>query len=731
VSASSNGERTHADLLHVDLLHVAGAAASIALEPRRDSGVPLWRHFGSRLDSGDAATWPLADARALPPNTIDHDLAFPLLPTHGLGWFQQPALLGAREGGGGDWAQHFAVERIDRPHDGALEIVLGDAVAALGVTLRIAVDAATDVFTFSTEIENRGSRAFRVDWLAAACVPLPAEAGEMISFWGRWSLEFQQARERLGTATWRRDSRRGRNGHDTWPTVIAGTTLADDEGPVWGAHVAWSGNVTMLIEPLDDGRRQLQVGEWFAPGELMLGPGARHRTPDALLTFSAAGLNGITANFHRHLRQHVLRWPGGVMAPRPVHLNTWEAVYFDHDLVGLEALADAAAEVGIERFVLDDGWFHRRDDDTTSLGDWWPDARKYPQGLAPLIDHVRARGMQFGLWVEPEMVSPDSELYRAHPDWALALAGRALVTGRHQLVLDLAQPAVVEYLFGKLDTLLRTHAITYLKWDMNRDLATAAGGAVVHARAAYHAHTAALYALLERVRAAHPQVEIESCSSGGGRADAGILRHTQRVWASDCNDALTRVGIQAGLMRVLPPEVVGTHVGPATAHTTGRSHTLAFRCAVALFGHMGVEVDLRRLSDAERAELARWIAHHKKWRDVVHHGVMRQGSHHGLAWMQSRAEDGSAALVALVRRHEEAPRHALPLRVPGLAPQRRFRAHALHVPHVAHSQRSTPVIDALMTGTLELGGAELATIGLPLPMLPPESAIVVGLRAVE
>ena len=708
------------------LLYVAGTAASIALEPRADGGIPWWRHFGARL-AGDASTsWPLADARAVPPNTLDADLALALLPTHGFGWFQQPALLGAREGGS-DWAQQFSVERIAQADEHAIEIVLGDAVAALGVTLRIAVDADTDVFTFSAEIENRGDRPFRVDWLAAACVPLPPEAEQAVSFHGRWSLEFQQARERLGTATWRRDSRRGRNGHDTWPTVIAGTTLADDEGPVWAAHVAWSGNVTMLIEPLDDGRRQLQLGEWFAPAEMVLESGATYRTPDALLTFSAQGLNGASANFHRHLRRHVLRWPGGAMAPRPVHLNTWEAVYFEHDLDGLRKLADAAAEVGIERFVLDDGWFHRRDDDTTSLGDWWPDARKYPRGLEPLIDHVRSCGMQFGLWVEPEMASPDSELYRAHPEWALALDGRALVTGRNQLVLDLSQPAVVEYLFDKLDALLRAHAIGYLKWDVNRDLATAGH----HGRAAYHAHTRALYALLGRVRTAHPQVEIESCASGGGRVDAGILAHTQRVWASDCNDALTRIGIQSGLMRVLPPEVVGTHVGPATAHTTGRSHTLAFRCAVAMFGHMGVEADLRRLSADERAELARWIAHHKAWRDVVHHGVLRQGRHHALEWMQSCAADGSAALVALFRRVEEAPRHALPLRVPGLAAQRRFRAYALHLPRVAHSHRSAAVLDALAAGTLELSGAELATIGLPLPAQPPESAIVVGIEAIE
>lgn len=714
----------------VELITLQGRGWAIALEPA-GSGVPLWRHFGASLAGADA--WSLADARPQPPNALDGDLAFAAFNTHGLGWFQQPSLLGARvgdaNGEGTDWAQQFVVEHIERGAH-SLVITLRDEVAALGLVLHYAIDPASDVLSTHAELENRGAGDFRVDWLAAACVPLPPEARQVLGFAGRWSLEYQQHRETLGIAAWRRDCRRGRNAHDTFPGVMIGTTLADDDAPTWGAHLAWSGNHSLLIEPLTDGRRQLQMGEWLAPGEVVLKAGERYRTPDALLSYSADGLNGLSANFHRHLRTQVLRWPGGRMASRPVHLNTWEAVYFDHDLAGLKALADAAAEVGIERFVLDDGWFHRRADDTSSLGDWWPDERKYPEGLAPLVRHVRGLGMQFGLWVEPEMVNPDSELFRAHPDWALQMAGRPLVTGRHQLVLDLSRAEVTDYLFGKLDALLRAHEIAYFKWDMNRDLATAAMGAGHRGRAGYHRHTEALYALLARLRAAHPDVEIESCSSGGARADAGILRHTQRVWTSDCNDALTRIGIQSGFLRFLPPEIMGAHIGPRSSHTTGRTHELAFRAAVALFGHFGVEADLRRLDADERAELTRWIAHHKAWRDVVHHGVLRQGTLGALAWLQSCAEDGSAALVALYRRHEELPRYSPALPVQGLAPARRYRAQALHLPALHHARHSAAVFEALRAGTLELSGAELATLGLPMPPLPPESAVVVGLRAV-
>ena len=709
-----------------DLWVLSSGAMSMALEPVA-GGLPLWRHFGARTDDG--STWPLGGVRPLPPNALDGDPALSVLTTHGLGWFAQPALLGSRTNGE-DWAQQFELAHVERDEN-HLQLTLRDVVASLRLTLRYTIDAISDMLTCSAELENLGSTPFRLDWLAAASVPLPPEAGKVIGFAGRWTLEFQQSRERLGVATWRRESRRGRNSHDAFPGVIVGTTLADDDGAVWGAHLAWSGNHTLLIEPLTDGRRQLQLGEWFAPGELVLAPGERYRTPDAHLTFSAAGLNGMSANFHRFVRSSVLRWPGGRMAPRPVHLNTWEAVYFNHDLDGLKALASAGAEVGVERFVLDDGWFHRRDSDKAALGDWWPDARKYPNGLKPLIDHVRGLGLQFGLWVEPEMVNPDSDLYRAHPDWALQMAGRPMLVGRNQLVLDLSRDEVTQYLFDKLDALLRDHPIAYFKWDMNRDLATAALGAGHRGRAAYRQHSLALYRLLARVREAHPGVEIESCSSGGARPDAGILRHTHRVWTSDCNDALARIGIQSGFLRFLPPEIMGAHIGPAHSHTTGRTHSLAFRASVALFGHLGLELDVRELDATDRSELAAWIASYKAWREVCHHGLIRQGAQGGLSWLQATADDASAALFALYRRTEGVERYTPTLRVQGLDPARRYALHALHLPHVPHSQSSTALLESLAAGTLMLSGAQLRDIGVPLPPLPPESAVVVGMRAVE
>jgi alpha-galactosidase len=267
------------------------------------------------------------------------------------------------------------------------------------------------------------------------------------------------------------------------------------------------------IEWIDDGRYHWQMGEWLAPGEVRLAAGESIETPQMLATY-AADANGVAQNFHAEIRQRT-PWHGEQMKPRPVHLNTWEGFYFNHDEAALMELADAAAEVGIERFVLDDGWFEGRNDDTSSLGDWWTDKAKYPNGLKPLAEHVTGLGMEFGLWVEPEMVNPDSGLYRAHPDWALATPGRPAITARNQLVLDMERAEVGDYLFEKIAALLDELPISYLKWDHNRDLTTAG------ARPRYRQQVLAAYALMDRIRAAYPHVEIEACAGGGGRIRIG------------------------------------------------------------------------------------------------------------------------------------------------------------------------------------------------------------------
>ncbi len=683
-----------------DALVLHGRATTLVLE-LVPGGAPLWRHWGARLADGVGLPGPLA-ARPRPSFATDRDVPFSLFPGYGRGWFGAAGLLAHRDGR--DFALEFDTVEVVRAGQAAT-VVMTDRVAQVEVAVTLALDATSDVLTVATRLTNRGAAAMEVQWLAAACLPLPPGARAVRHFGGRHNGEFAEATDVLGRGQWRRENRRGLTSHDCFPGAVV---LAEDggaSGGAWGAQLAWSGNHLQMIEWIDDGRRQWQLGEGLAPGELRLAPGDSVTTPEVLATYSPEGAGGVARNFHAAVRARSA-WPGGTMTPRKVHLNTWEALYFNHDEADLMALADAAAEIGIERFVLDDGWFAGRRDDRRALGDWRVDAGKYPQGLAPLAEHVIARGMDFGLWVEPEMVSPDSDLYRAHPDWALALAGREPLTARHQLVLDMARPEVRDHLFDALAALLGNLPIAYLKWDHNRDLTDAAGR---DGRAAYRAQVQGSYALFDRLRAAFPQIEIEACAGGGGRIDAGIATRTHRFWTSDTTDAVARVAIQRGYLQFMPPERMGAHVGSATAHTSGRTQSLDFRAAVALPGHLGVELDPRRLDSRARARLASWIARYKTLRARLHAGQVWTGdAGDGVLW---QAHGTAEAMVVLAYRLcPPSWRYPPPLRLPMLDRDRRY---VLTIADARH----------------EVDGSWLAEIGLSLPAMASEAAVIIEVAA--
>jgi alpha-galactosidase len=711
-----------------DIVRLDGgsATACIEIEPGRP---PFWRHFGPRLDEiGILKRFSVVDTRLLAPATLDVVSGVPVLPCFGNESSRSPALRAHRSGR--DPVQELVLERVEWLDDRATRLHLVDVPSALTARVVVSLDAECGVLTLQTELTNAGSAALTVDALAAGTVPMPARARDVGYFTGQWCHEYQWRRESIGAAGWRRDNRRGRTSHDA-PSVcfILGIEPSDDAGEAVGCQLAWSGNHSVALDRDDDGVLVLQAGEWLAPGEVILEPGATLSTPAMHVAWSNDGLDGVSHAFHAFARRRVLRWPGGSMRPRPVHLNTWEAIYFQHDAQRLRELADHAAAVGIERFVLDDGWFEGRNDDRAGLGDWWPDPAKYPEGLGPLIAHVRGLGMEFGLWVEPEMVNPDSQLFRSHPDWALQVEDRPLRLGRNQLVLDVSRPAVMDYLFAKLHGLLAQYSIAYLKWDMNRDLVQAVGST---GRAAYRAQTLAVYELMARLRASHPHLEIESCASGAGRADLGVLAFTHRIWTSDNNDAVSRVDIQSGALRIFPPEVLGTHVGPAPAHSTGRTQSLDFRCAVASFGHMGVEADVSTMTAGERSTLAGWIAFHKQWRDVLHTGRIHQGSTaSGLRWWLARSEQ--RALLAVIR--TVPPPHAqeplLQLRaLSGTGPWRVRLARQVGHPR-ARAGAQAAWLSAVRTDGAVMTGGELAGIGLALPVMHPESALIFALEIVD
>jgi alpha-galactosidase len=680
-----------------------------------ERGMPEILSFGPEPVRGDVAS---VGERA--PRINGMDRAVPsavMLPAGGMGFFGWPAIAGHRAGR--DFVAQFSswTAAGDTQH---ITLTGHDAVAALELSIEMEA-AGEGVVTCRSRLRNAGEGTYSLDRIMAATMLVPEGPATLTSFTGMWGREMHAVETALPSGLWLQESRRGRTSHDRWPGLFVSA-----DGVTFGVHLGWSGNHVIAIDTLDDGRRLIHAGQLFEPGEVQLAPGQSHETPIAYLTAAEGRAEAASARYRRFVSGSLLPWPPTGMPPRPVLMNTWEGNYFDHRLDRLTAQADAAAALGVERFVLDDGWFGRRDDDTSSLGDWQVDPRKYPKGLGPLIDHVTGLGMQFGLWVEPEMVNPRSDLFSRHPEWALQIDGRELLTSRHQHVLDLTRPEVSDYLFGCLDALLGSHAISYLKWDMNRDL-THVGDAA--GRAATTRQTNAVYALIDRVRAAHPDVEIESCASGGGRMDYGVLGRTTRVWASDGTDALERLEIQRGVAHFLPPEVIGAHVSAIPNHQTHRRHTLAFRAIVALAYHLGIELDPSRLSVAEADELSGWIALHKRLRPLLHGGgFFQQPPVDGRYVWGVEAPQKLVLFVAQGAQMmtEQPP----PLRVPAPgASDGGWRIAAIH-PAIPAFKRVSADQDRLLSGQTEFGVSTLRRVGLPLPALVPESAIVLEIERI-
>ena len=581
-----------------------------------------------------------------------------------------------------------------------------DASNGLTYTAVFQVDPLSDLIIAQSSVTSQTPIA--LDWLAAPVMPAPAHLGQRLEFSGRWIGEFIENRVDWAPGIAARNNPTGRTGHEHFPAVIMlDHTTSNGSGECYALNYGWPGGHQMLAEQLPDGRRQVQFGH-AANSELQAG--THFASAKLYLGYSTKGLNGLAVQMQRHVRERLM--PESVrQKPRPVHYNCWEAVYFHHNLSKLKSLADKAAEIGAERFVLDDGWFGRRDDDTSSLGDWWIDERKHPDGLTPLIDHVKSLGMEFGLWVEPEMVNEDSDLYRAHPDWVLG--GMDQIRGRQQLVLDMGKAEVVAYLDEKLSAILASNDIAYLKWDHNRVLP--------HADAA---QARGYYALVDSLRSKFPHVEIESCSSGGGRIDFGVLERTHRVWLSDSNDALERTRIQHSSALFLPQIVTGSHVGPRICHTSGRILQMELRAWVAAQRSMGFEMDLAELTDGERATLRRvtaWWKDNRPW--LASADILRLDSADPAVTAEMQlAQDGGRFVAFSVQVSSSDQVLPLPLRLQGLDPSARYRVSLVNRDKAHHLSRGEP---ALKTKDLELSGAYLMNQGLTLPWAFPETVWVV------
>jgi len=679
--------------------------------------LPRVVHWGADLgpldQTGlDAVRDALAPTRQ--PAGSDEPMLVTILPAPGDGWPGRVGVRGHRDG----LFPHlrFAVSDVDIT--ASTVVVRGaDAESGLAVGSEYALTP-EGVLRVRHTVTNTGGGVWTCDGVQAV-LPVPAHATELLDFTGRWPREKQPQRSAFQHGVRVRENRRGHTGHDATGLMIAGTDgFGFEHGEVWGVHIGWSGDHVHVAERLPEGVRVLGGGELLGPGEIRLHPGESYATPWAYFAYSSRGLNGLSQSLHRYLRAR----PSHPRTPRPVVLNTWEAVYFDHRLDRLTELADVAAWAGVERFVLDDGWFLGRRDDRAGLGDWYVDPQVWPDGLGPLARHVRSLGMQFGLWFEPEMVNPRSRLFRAHPDWVLAT--RLPILHRNQLVLDVARPDVFAYLLDRVVSLVREYGIDYIKWDHNRDLVEA----VHDGSYGVHAQTLAVYRLMDEIRSACPGLEIESCSGGGARIDYGVLEHTDRVWTSDTNDALERQTIQRWTGLFVPPELLGAHVGPAVAHTTGRAADLEFRQATALFGHAGLEWDLTGLSVVELASVASWISLYKQVRPLLHSGdVVRAdypdpaGYLHGVV-----SADRRHAVYCFAQLTAPLDGAAPALRLPGLDPSLRY---SVSCPLRPPSLLTTP--SWLASDGFSGSGAALGSAGLAAPRLHPAQAIVLELRTVE
>ena len=610
----------------------------------------------------------------------------------------QPGLI-VRDSDGTPLLPKFCFESVTQ--NGTLELTYKDAANGLTLSVSFASDPETHVITCQTTLD--ASRPVHLHWLAAPVLPGPQQSDEMIDVSGRWCGEFQLSRTAWAPGMRYRENRTGRTGHEHFPGLIVPCRGATNtEGEAYAFHYGWSGGHKMIAEELQDGRRQIQ---WGHAARMETEAATQFKTAPLYISYSNTGLNGCAVAFQRHLRDRIVTWPKPD-APRPVHYNCWEAVYFDHKLPVLQDIADRAAKLGAERFVLDDGWFGNRDDDTRSLSDWTVDPRKYPDGLHPLIEHVHSLGMTFGIWFEPEMINEDSDIHRAHPDWVLGSEDQTL--GRQQKALNMALPAVRDYLYDRMSAILRDHQIDYIKWDHNRVLPMPDAS-----------QTRGSYALIDHLRADFPHVEIESCASGGGRIDFGILQRTQRVWLSDSNDALERLRIQHDAALFLPLSVTGSHVGPRHCHTSGRHLDISFRAWVAAQRHMGFEMDPRELNETETAvltEVTSWWKHNRNWMQKADILRLDSADPAVIAEQQlSREKDrfvifaGKAATSSQI-----APR---PLRLTGLDPAAMYRIDLINRNTLHRLSRGTT---ALKSGALEVSGAYLMRHGVTLPWSFPD-----------
>lgn len=731
-----------------EVAHLRAAGVSLIVELPHH-GTPAVAYWGKDVgELSPSALYALCQARLAPfeKDPLDSSVRPSLINLASDGWMGRPGLVGHRPDGSG-WAPRLRIRSVEltsdtgikadtvepkpETQDSPISVISGgpaqiichlddeETQLAVDLTLELLPQGLARFRASCTNIDP--ARHYTLEELSIT-LPLPLEADEILDFSGRWGNERYPQRSQVKLGCHLREGRHGRAGFDSPMMMFCGSRgFSFERGQVWGLHVAHSGNHRSWIERLPSGVQVIGGGELLLPGEMVLAPHEAYESP-WIYAQTADGLDNAARAIHRWERT-LTSHPG---IDRPVSLNVWEAVYFNHELDVLKRLANRASKIGIERFILDDGWFRGRRDERSSLGDWEVDPDIWPDGLHPLVNYVRDRGMQFGLWIEPEMVSTDSELARNHPEWILRARSDSLpIEQRYQQVLNLTLPEAWEHVRSRMDALITEYQIDYLKWDHNRDLVDAGNGSA--GRAAVHEQTLACYRLMDRLRADHPGLEIESCSSGGGRVDLEMVQHAQRFWLSDCIDPLERQHIQRWSSQLLAPELMGTHIASEHSHTTGRVSDLSFRAATALWGHLGFELDLLSVSDEDLESLADWVTFYRDNRDFLLSGdLVRRDVADGSLWLNGVLSPGrDRALFALTSmfRSPMSPRGMISL--PGLEPGRSYKVETLLIGGGPNGLFLPPWAEGIV-----MDGAAL-DIGVHTPKLMPEQSLVISVQEVS
>ena len=574
----------------------------------------------------------------------------------------------------------YALEGLPAMYQGeekaeTLEITLRDEYKNLEVVLYYGVFEDLDVITRACKIVNQSKEQVRLLRAYSMGLDFDNKDMDMLHFYGRHAMERKMERSPLQHGFQGVESRRGYSSHQQNPFVILCKQDANEEyGWCYGASFAYSGNFSIQAEVSQMDLTRLTVGIQDTQFEFHLEPGESFTAPEVILSFSENGLGQLSRNYHKAIRHNLCRGKYKTER-RPVLINNWEATYFDFTLEKLVAIAKDAKELGIEMLVMDDGWFGKRDSDYSGLGDWFVNEKKLKGGLKNLVEEVNKAGMKFGIWFEPEMISEDSDLYRAHPDWALTVPGRSFTRARHQLVLDFSREDVRTYIFDRMCEILESANIEYVKWDANRHLTDVWSAKLPADRQGevFHRYILGLYDFLEKLTQRFPNLLIEGCSGGGGRFDAGMMYYHPQIWCSDDTDAIERLDIQYGTSFGYPISTVGSHVSVCPNHQTGRSVSMKTRGIVAMAGTFGYELDITRLSQEEKDLVKIQVEEFKKYYSLIQQGDYYRLTDDGrkspyVAW-EFAAEDGTEALLNVVTLRVRAYAMPYTVRINGLKPE--------------------------------------------------------------